>query len=53
VPSEEFATGSPVKSNGKHKFTASAKPGSKDMWARYLVSKPELPARLLAALKQT
>jgi hypothetical protein len=50
VPSEDFAALSPLKSNGKHKFNASAKPGAEDQWAPYLVAKSELPARLLAAL---
>ena len=51
VPSERFAALSPVKSNGKHKFNASAKEGSEDMWAPFLVSKSELPTHLLAALR--
>jgi hypothetical protein len=50
VPSEDFATLSPVKSNGKHKFNASAREGTKDMWAPFLVAKRDLPARLRTTL---
>jgi len=51
VPSDEFKALSPVKSNGKHKFTASAKDGSEDRWSGFLVPKRELPSRLLTALR--
>lgn len=52
VPSQDFASLSPLKSNGKHKFNASARDGSEDQWAPYLLAKTELPARLLSALRQ-
>lgn len=50
VPSKEFIENAPAGSSGKHRFVASAKPGTKDRWAEYLVEKTQLPSRLLAAL---
>jgi hypothetical protein len=53
VPSQRFAALSPLKPNGKHKFNASAKPGTGDQWSEFLLLKAQLPARLLASLEQT
>lgn len=50
IPSEEFIKKAPAGSNGKHRFVASARPGTKDQWAGYLVEKTQLPSRLLTAL---
>jgi hypothetical protein len=49
VPSEEFVEKAPAGSSNKHRFVASAKPGTNDRWADYLVEKENLPSRLLAA----
>ena len=51
VPSKEFVEKAPAGSNKKHRFSASAKPGTNDKWAGYLVEREQLPARLLAALR--
>jgi hypothetical protein len=51
VPSEEFVKKAPAGSNRKHRFVASAKPGTNDRWAGYLVEQGDLPSRLLAALE--
>lgn len=51
VPSNEFVGKAPAGSNNKHRFSASAKPGTNDRWAKYLVEKEQLPSRLLIALK--
>lgn len=50
IPSREFAKKAPLGSNKKHKFVASAKDGSQDKWAKYIVAKKDLPYRLLKAL---
>jgi len=49
VPSRKFVRKAPAGQNGKHRFVASAKPGTKDRWADHLVEKEHLPSRLLAA----
>jgi hypothetical protein len=51
VPSNEFVEKAPAGSNEKHRFSASAKPGTNDRWADYLVEKEQLPSRLLVALE--
>lgn len=51
VPSNEFVEKAPAGSNEKHRFSASAKPGTNDRWADYLVEKEQLPSRLLMALE--
>lgn len=51
VPSTIFAEMAPTGSNAKHRFVASAKEATKDRWAKYLVSKSDLPPQLLGALK--
>jgi len=51
VPSRAFARKAPLGRTQKFRFVASAKAGSKDQWARYLVSKADLSDRLLSALK--
>jgi hypothetical protein len=50
VPSIEFVEKASAGPSQKHRFVASAKTGTKDRWATYLVEKTELPSRLLAAL---
>lgn len=52
VPSKEFIENAPAGSTGKHRFVASAKSGTKDRWADYLVEKADLPSHLLAALRE-
>lgn len=51
VPSKEFIKNAPAGSTGKYRFVASAKPGTNDRWADYLVEKVDLPASLLAVLE--
>jgi hypothetical protein len=50
VPSNDFARLAKLDSRKRHKFAASAKKGSGDMWAPYLVAKEDLPERLAAAV---
>jgi hypothetical protein len=50
IPSEEFVSKAPLGSNKKHRFVASAKDGSEDKWAEYIVQKKDLPNRLLEVL---
>jgi hypothetical protein len=52
IPSFDFAECSPLDAKNRHRFRASAKEGSNDRWADYLVPKAELPSRLLGALAQ-
>jgi len=51
VPSYEFVEKAPVGSNNKHRFSASAKAGTSDRWAGYLVEKTQLASHLLTALE--
>jgi hypothetical protein len=51
IPSQHFVRKARVGSNEKHKFVASAKEGSEDKWAQYIVSKENLPKRLLKVLR--
>lgn len=49
VPSEDLVE---VRKDSKdrHVFVASAKPGSRDQWSRYRLSRSELPSRILDLL---
>jgi hypothetical protein len=51
VPSLKFVKAAPLSPHLKYKFVASAKPGSKDKWARYLVAPQNAPNHLLNLLK--
>jgi hypothetical protein len=53
IPSEVFHNKAPLSPKKKLKFTASAKATSKDMRSSYVVSKQELPLRLLQILAAT
>lgn len=50
VPSEEFVDSAPLSPHLKYKFVASAKPGTKDKWVKYVVGKEEVPQHLLEIL---
>jgi hypothetical protein len=52
VPSTVFADMAPSGSNAKHRFAASAKETTNDRWAKYLVSKGDLPSQLLGVLNE-
>jgi hypothetical protein len=50
IPSKKFEKNAPLGSNQKHKFVASAKDGTNDKWAKYLVHKEDLPHKLVEIL---
>lgn len=51
VPSQKFVKAAPLTPHEKYKFVASAKLGSKDKWAKYLVAPKDTPHHLLALVK--
>ena len=50
VPSGEFAAKAGRDRHGRYRFSASAKPNSRDRWSGYRLSRVELPERILAVL---
>ena len=51
VPSREFAAMAGRDSRGRYRFSASARPNSRDRWSGYRLSRVELPDRILAILR--
>jgi hypothetical protein len=51
VPSRPFVKEAPLSPHSKYKFIASAKEGTGDKWAKYLVAPGDAPQRLLSLVK--
>lgn len=50
VPSDDFAARTTPSAKNRRRFSASMKPGTKDKWRPYRLSRPELPRRILDIL---
>jgi hypothetical protein len=51
VPSQKFVRAAPLSPHAKYKFVASAKEGTKDKWAKYLLEPEDAPHYLLGLVK--